>query len=263
MIGENNDTNLLKELALVSHSFLQICSKYLFATVRLQYANPTYYIASSKKGFVKLLRSKPDVVKYIRNLTYTIEHDHVLSPQFSPGLNLHNDDNLLSSILPNFLRVIPRLTSLKIYASHVDWNQLNPSIILAFLHLMHLPNINHIGLSFMHNFSLASLFPSVNLLLSYDSDLKLEEDGPPKFVVQSEMMPKICEFRTLDSSQLTTKLLNAKLQDGRPAFKFMDLRRLSITSSWHEDELNILYLLQNTKSLEKFDLFIGRRGGIS
>ena len=30
---ENNDTNLLKELALVSHSYHQIRSKHLFATV--------------------------------------------------------------------------------------------------------------------------------------------------------------------------------------------------------------------------------------
>ena len=38
IVGENKDTNLLKELALpvVSHSFfLQICSKHLFATVEL------------------------------------------------------------------------------------------------------------------------------------------------------------------------------------------------------------------------------------
>ena len=34
-VGQNNDTNLLKELALVSHSFHHICSKHLFATVEL------------------------------------------------------------------------------------------------------------------------------------------------------------------------------------------------------------------------------------
>ena len=51
--GENNDTNLLKELTLVSHSFHQICNKHLFATVEL-------HDASSKKGFVKLLENSPD-----------------------------------------------------------------------------------------------------------------------------------------------------------------------------------------------------------
>ena len=34
-VGKNEDTNLLKELALVSHSFLQICTKHLFSTVDL------------------------------------------------------------------------------------------------------------------------------------------------------------------------------------------------------------------------------------
>ena len=64
--GENEDTDLLKVLALVSHSFLQICSKHLFATIELE--NVSW--SSSKRGFVKLLKSRPDVVKYIRKLTY-------------------------------------------------------------------------------------------------------------------------------------------------------------------------------------------------
>jgi hypothetical protein len=52
IVGENNDTNLLKEFALVSHSFLQICSKHLFATVELHNADPRHDVTSSKKGFV-------------------------------------------------------------------------------------------------------------------------------------------------------------------------------------------------------------------
>ena len=32
-IGETNDLNLIKELALVSHSFNQICAKHLFASL--------------------------------------------------------------------------------------------------------------------------------------------------------------------------------------------------------------------------------------
>ena len=64
IVGENEDTNLLKELALVSHSFLQICSKHLFAVIELDDA-----CLSSKRGFVKLLKSRPEVVEYIRKLT--------------------------------------------------------------------------------------------------------------------------------------------------------------------------------------------------
>ena len=103
IVGENNDTNLLKKLALVSHSFLHICYKHLFATVELHDAAPMRHVASSKKGFVKLLENKPDVVKYIRNLTYIIEYDHVLSPQISPHLNFDNDDNRLSPIWQRIL----------------------------------------------------------------------------------------------------------------------------------------------------------------
>ena len=49
-VGENKDTKLLKELALVSHSFLQICSKHLFATVELYNANPSYHPPIFKEG---------------------------------------------------------------------------------------------------------------------------------------------------------------------------------------------------------------------
>ena len=63
---------------------------------------------------------------------------------------------------------------------------------------------------------------------------------------------------------MTAKLLHAKTQDGRPAFNFMDLRRLSITSVFERDEQNIRYLLQNAKLLEKLHLSLGLRpiGGL-
>ena len=89
IVGYNNDANLLKELALISHSFHQICSKHLFATVDLHDAS-SKYVASSKKGFVKLVKSRPDVVNYIRNITYHLggyhdggSDDFLLSPKLS------------------------------------------------------------------------------------------------------------------------------------------------------------------------------------
>ena len=267
IVGENNDTNLLKKLALVSHSFLHICYKHLFATVELHDAAPMRHVASSKKGFVKLLENKPDVVKYIRNLTYIIEYDHVLSPQISPHLNFDNDDNRLSPILPNFLRTISHLNSLKISASLMFWNDVNPSLTSALLHLMHLPTINHIDLSYIYNFPLSSLTPSVkrldiNFLIDY-FNLELEEDGStsPKFVVKLESMLKIRDFRTFDSYLTTKKLLHAKMQDGRPGFNFMDLKQLT-TRTYNmrlQDERNIRYLFQNAKSLETFQLYNGNQ----
>ena len=269
IVGENNDTSLLKELALVSHSFLQICSKHLFSTVELHDANPKRHVPSSKMGFVKLLEWRPDVVKYIRNLTYTIIYDHVITPHFAPVLNFDNEDNLLSSILPNFLRTIPRLNSLKIHASQLDWNKLNPSLISALLHLMQLPTINHIDLSSIYYFPLSSFTPSVNLLrldienLRHDFNSKLDEDvsWSPKFVGKLESMPKIRHFRTFNSYPMTKKLLHAKMQDGRPAFNFTDLRQLT-TKTYNirlEHEQNIRYLFQNAKSLEKFELYNGNQ----
>ena len=75
----------------------------------------------------KLLKSRPDVVKYIRKLTYKIEYNRFQSSQFLPTHPRFNHDNHLlsgSSILPNSLQTIPRLNYLKITDSTADWNKL-------------------------------------------------------------------------------------------------------------------------------------------
>ena len=248
IVGEDNDTNLLKELALVSHSFHQICSKHLFATVDLQ-AISKDHVTSSKRRFIKLLQSRPDVVKHIRKLMYRIEFS-----QFA--------DDWLLPILPNLLRTISHLNCLKIIAPAANWNWLDSSMKSALLHLMHLPTINHIELWYIHNFPLSNLTPSVNLLrldMIYIFG-PFEKDVSSEFVVQSEIMPKLREFHTSKSSLLLTKLLNAKMQDGRPAFNFKNLRRLSLSSDGFKDEWNNRFLLQNVKLLEKLRFSFGDDG---
>jgi hypothetical protein len=121
---------------------------------------------------------------------------------------------------------------------------------------MHLPTINHIDLSFIENFPLSSLTSSVNLhRLDICHVTHFDPHGEDGFfeIVQSEMTPKIREFNTSESDLLKTKLLHAKKQDGRPAFNFMDLRRLSMSFSWSEDEQ---YLLQTAKLLEELHLLV-------
>ena len=263
IVGENKDKNILKELALVSHSFHQICSKHLFATVELHDANPRHRAASSKKGFVKLLKSRPDVVSYIRVLTYRMRYDNRYRlSQFSPTHPNHpsfdSDDDLLSPILPNFLRTIPLLTCLKIYGSLLDWNLLNSSLTSALLHIMHLPTINHINLSIIKNFPMSSLTSSVNLhRLQIFNLIDPPHDGEDDFydIFHSEIMLR--EFLTSGYSLLTMKLLHAKMRDGRPASSLMNLRRLSVSFTLVEDEWIIQYLLQNAKLLEELHLSLG------
>ena len=254
-VGQNNDTNLLKELALVSHSFHHICSKYLFATIELHDADPICHLASSKKGFIKLLESRPGVVKHIRKLTYKVGEYCRFQP--FPGFpSFENEDQGLSPILPNLLRTISRLNFFIIIGSNLVWNSLDPCLTSAFFYLMRLPTINHIDLSLIHDFPLSSFTPSVSLrrldishLWCFDD--RLEEESSPEIVIQSEIIPKIREFHTSASPLLTTKLLHAKKQDGQPAFNFADLTQLSTSL---EDEWNLRYLSQNAKLLEKLHL---------
>ena len=264
-IGENEDTNLLKELALVSLSFHQICSKHLFATVELHDADPERHIASSKKGFVKLIESRPDVFKYIRKLTYETRCHF-----YFPSSSIYSDDELLSPILPNFLRTISGLNCLKINASELDWQKLDSSLTSALLHLMHLPTVNHIDLSSITNFPLSAFNPSVNLhrldIFRVNPSDQIKEDGEPEddgslLFVQSGMMPKLREFHISGSYLMTTNLLLAKGQDGQPAFNFMDLIGLSIPfTRFERGEWNVRYALQNAKLIEKLHISVFRDG---
>ena len=83
---------------MVSHSFLS-GKHLLFATVELHDADPgsTSDLQSSKRGFVKLLKGRPDIVKYIHYLTYEVRY--------------YNDDDY--QILPKFLRAISRSNCLQ------------------------------------------------------------------------------------------------------------------------------------------------------
>ena len=136
----------------------------------------------------------------------------------------------------------------------MDWNKLNSSLTSALLHLMHLPTINHIDLSFIQNFPLSSLTPCVDLHRLDIFKSKWTYWPEEEIIVQSEMMPKIREFNSDDSSVMTTKLLHAKRQDGQPAFNFKDLRRLSTCL---EDKQNARHLVQNAKLLENLHLTVG------
>ena len=108
--GENNDTNFLTEVALVSHSFHQSCSKIIFSTVEVHDILPK--LKSSTERFVKLLESSPDIVKYIRKLTYNTNYEFIPSsnPPQAPSPSFD------SSPIPNLLRTISCLNYLKIDA---------------------------------------------------------------------------------------------------------------------------------------------------
>ena len=268
IIRETDGMSFIKELSLVSHSFNQICSRLIFATVDL-YDDIPMQRASSKRGFVKLLERRPEVVKYIRKLTYKMESDgssdgRVQSTPFSSTYPcIDYDDYILSPVLPNFLRTISFLNCLTITATRLmNWNTVNSSLISALLHLMHLPTIYHIDLSSIDSFPLSSLTTSrfVNLHRLDIVSLTLEDDFPD-IVVPSEM--KIREFHTSDSSLLTTMLLRAETQDGQSVFNFMDLRQLSIDyTRFYEDNWNLPYLLQSAKSLEKLHLSVEFEEGL-
>jgi len=127
---------------------------------------------------------------------------------------------------------------------------------------MHLPTIKFIDLESINNFPGYGLFTSENLLrleicqMVLDSHLSDNEDGTLGMVLESEVMPKIRELRISEAHELTMKLLLAKMEDGQPAFKFVDLRLLSFAFTQSEDIRVFQYFIQNARFLETLHLSI-------
>lgn len=260
IIGENDDKDLLRDLSLVSHSFNQICLKYLFASIHIDDGD-----SSSKVAFVNLLDRIPDAAKHIHKLTYSCNRTYRLSPS---SWNYANNLLLLESIqhLPELLRTLSRLNSLKITSTSEEfyWDDIDSSISSSFLYLMHLPSINHIDLSSIQEFPLSNFTTSPNLHRLDISFMKLfdyepnpeepEEFSPSEIIIQSSRSPSIHEFHSFFSTLFTTKLLYAIRHDGQAAFDFTNLRVLYICLS---DEWNVRHLLQLTTSLEELHLSHG------
>ena len=88
------------------------------------------------------------------------------------------------------------------------------------------------------------------------TDLDFTEEDNYFKTVQSEMLPKIREFRASNSYRLTKKLLDVKKQDGRPTFDFIDLIQLSMSFIHFKEEPNIRCLLEKAKLLERLHLSV-------
>ena len=141
-----------------------------------------------------------------------------------------DDYDLLSPILPNSLRTIPLLTCLTITVEYAA--TLDSSLTSALLHLMHLSTIYYIEISSIRNVPLSgSHFIWQPASTEYIPSIRRRERG---WLFGN--CPVREEFCTFYSSLVTTKLLHAKVQAGRPAFNFMDLRRLSMSFFRSEDE---------------------------
>ena len=93
---------------------------------------------------------------------------------------------------------------------------------------MHLPTINYIEIS---SFPLSGPTSCDNL---HQLNIYAGRENGSLEIVQPEKMFR--EFRIFYSALVTTKLLHAKLQAGRPAINFMNLRRLSMSFFRSEDE---------------------------
>jgi hypothetical protein len=240
ILAGEGDLVPLKNTALASSSVLHFCRRHIFRTIPFDNFYPGRK-KPPKQPFITLLVNNPSIVQYIRELNYEV----------------HYDD---AQVLSNLLQTISHLESLSIKSvldNPIDWTEMDPSIRLALLHLMHLPSLTHLKIRRVYNLPLSALAFCTNieqLDIRYTAFTQFEEsdlDLPPN--VGCFKIPRVLQFSSGSSSQAVGRLLSAKWKDGRPLVDFTQLKSLLVDFNTVHAEIN-RNLFKSIEQLEKLSI---------
>jgi hypothetical protein len=231
--------------SLVSHGFLPLARKHIFASVEInnpyapQYRRPSPTVDM----FVRQIQRTPEIVEYIRNMDYCITpHDY---------LNM-------SSFLCTLCK-LTKLKSLSIWRQYrgLKWNTQNWPLRPALLYLTQLPTLSYLKLHDIENFPASVLIHGSSLkhLAIHFTDFA-EKDLMP--LTTAPLPPKSVCLREYtagpQSASATKKLSQAKRPDGLPIVDFTNLTKVTANCSMQKDIEAIQTLLIQTEQLQNIDL---------
>ena len=150
LVEDDEGRSTLKTCSLVCQAFLPICRKHIFKSIALNHWNPPPNFqgySSTTRSFDRLLCETPEIADYIRILDYNIKKEDLTTPSIRKSL-----------------KRISRLESLTVSDSNyakLDWS--NNPIRSELLHLLHLPTLTQLVMSYIDNFVVSDLIPCVNL----------------------------------------------------------------------------------------------------
>ena len=220
LLAEDDEDHLaLKMCSLVCQSFLPICRKHIFKSIRVAFQVDDHNLTSSPThAFERLLRETPEIADYIRKLDLSI-----------PILDLTR------SSIQESLKRISRLEFLTLRDHNVhnvqrlDWSS-NP-IRPALLHLLHLPTLTHFKVNHIEVFALSDFIPCVNLKY-------LDIAGGYTFTPAENTFPSALPEHSIQLNEFVTgygasaaaimELCTARRPDGQPIIDFGSLSKITV-----------------------------------
>lgn len=251
LASDKHDPGLIsvKKCSLVSQSFLPLCRKHIFATIKIDdplgALEPSY--SDSDEGphhvmeeFMGLIKHTPAIGNYIRRLELCFEEDDEL------------DD------FPRTMQRLTRLESLTIsqHNESLEWRNLKWPVRNALLRLMHLPTLTSLTLRFIGGFLITDLVHDTNLRrLEVKTTTFFEDpaDAPPTAIILPAKLVRLREL-VVDPSSGIEEIANAKRSDGHPVIDPTELTTISVKCLSVGDMDALRTFLKKGEQLVKFDL---------
>jgi len=252
LASNNLDPGLIsvKKCSLVSQSFLPLCRKHIFATIKIDdplgTLEPSY--SDSDEGphhvleeFMQLIKHTLAIGNYIRHLALCFEEDDEL------------DD------FPRTMQCLTRLESLAIsqFNESLEWGTLKWPVRNALLRLMHLPTLTALTLRFIDGFLVTDLVHGINLRhLKLESTTFFEDsaDEPPTVMILPAKLVQLQELAVQSSTGGMEQVANARRYDGLPVIDSTQLATVSVMCNCVDDMDALHTFLKQSKQLIKIDL---------
>jgi len=244
--------NSVKKCSLVCQSFLPLCRKHIFATIKIDDPPGTLEPSHSDSDegphhvleeFMELIKHTPGIGNYIRHLELSFEEYDDL------------DD------FPRTMQCLTRLESLTISQCNelFDWRSLKWPVRNALLRLLQLPTLTTLALCFVSNFLVTDLVHGTNLRrLELKSTTFFEDpaDAPPTAIILPAKLVQLRELIVQPDDEATgiEQIANARRSDGLPVIDFTQMTAVTIICNCVDDMHALGIFLKRGKKLEKIDL---------
>ena len=243
--------NSVKKCSLVCNSFLPLCRKHIFATIKIDdplgTLEPSH--SDSDEGphhvleeFMQLIKHTPAIGNYIRHLELFFEE---------------------YDILDDFPRTMQRLTRLESLAlsqyNELDWRSLKWPVRNALLRLLQLPTLTALALCFVSDFLVTDLVHGTSLRrLELKSTTFFEDsaDAPPTAIILPAKLVQIRELIVQSDTEATgiEQIANARRSDGLLVIDPTRMTAITIICNCVGDMDALGIFLRRGKKLTKIDL---------
>ena len=239
-----DDLNALKTCSLTCRSLLPLCRPFIFRSILLgplSFTPRRHGLPRRIKLFGRLLDSNPSISDHVQNLMYQTQYEDL------------NDEDV-----PRILTQFRRLRSFDLAGGNVVWDALPPPLRESLLHIIRLPSITFLQISYFKVFPIALFSLCLNL-----TTLVLIQVGDDSIVEYRQENPILNEVPQLSSftfgvlvGRYTGKLVGANRSNGLPVLDFRNVRSLSVNVDQDSDLPAVHALLQATDKLESLE-YIG------